>query len=76
MAGVFQLIATNKDDANFEEALIDGVWHFALNMDCMRTACGVQLDGDDGYAAGPSKAGRVTCKLCRSVINQVRIFKE
>lgn len=73
MAWVFQIIATNRDDRHFEERIVDaGEWHAGICIDAPRTACGIQTEGDDGYAAGPVKSGKVTCATCRALIEQVQ----
>jgi hypothetical protein len=66
MAKVFQIVATNENDQHFEEQLINGEYHAALDPE--RTFCGIQLDGDDGYASGEIISGVVTCALCAKVI--------
>ena len=55
MARIFQIIATNKNDKHFEPATVNGEWHTSIQVD--RSLCGIQLDGDDGYSSGNSKAG-------------------
>ena len=71
MAKVFQIIQIN-DDKHFESALVNGAWHFGIHSDAARTVCGIQLEGDDGIAAGPERDGTVTCLLCREVISQIK----
>lgn len=76
MAEVFQLITTDINNKWHEDALIDGTWHVDYSYDgTRRTLCGVQLDGDDGIGPGPSRKGRVTCILCRGVIQQIKAIK-
>ncbi len=76
MARVFQIIATNSEHDHFEESLIDDDWHVAIEGDALRTACGIQLEGDDGYAGGPDKNGYVTCKLCINLIEQFKSIRK
>jgi hypothetical protein len=73
MARVFQIVATNQQDSHFEKDIVDsGEWHAGISYDAPRTICGIQLEGDDGYAQGPEKSGRVTCQTCRTIIEQVQ----
>lgn len=71
MATVFQFIATDAEHENFESELLNGDWHVGLSLD-NRTVCGIQLDGDDGYAAGPEKTGVVTCPICLCIIDEIK----
>lgn len=73
MARVFQIVAIDRQHKHFEANIVDaGEWHIGILIDGPRTACGIQLDGDDGYSAGPEKSGRVTCNTCRALIEQVQ----
>ena len=75
MATVFQLIARPGYYKNLETGILDDYWHVAINADCWRTACGVQLEGDDWIISGPEKEGRVTCPKCRAIIEQYQSIK-
>lgn len=70
MAKVFQLVATDRNDPHFEDALIDGSYHIRVYDN--RTACGVQLDGDDGIGSGKVIEGNVTCRVCLGIIDSVK----
>ncbi|WP_166485931.1 hypothetical protein [Rhodoferax ferrireducens] len=63
MAEVFQIVATDASDKNFEpDAVERGYWHAATTAeDAPQKICGIQVEGEGGYAPGPSKHGRVTC---------------
>jgi len=68
---VFQLIATNPEDLHFEINLIDDTYHAAITI-THRTVCGVQLDGDDGIGAENTVDGEVTCRVCKSIIEEIK----
>ena len=78
MAKILQIVATNPDHKNFEKSLNDkSDWHAVVNaLDCIRTACGVQLEGDDGYTGSETKDGKVTCHLCRQTIEIFQSIKK
>lgn len=75
MATVVQIIATNENDPHFEANMVNNDWHAMYFIDAPRTVCGVQLEGDDGYAPGPEKSGRVTCEACRIALDQIQSIK-
>ena len=75
MADVVQVIATDRNHPDFEEGIVNGDWHATLCVDAVRTVCGIQLEGDDGYGPSDSKQGKVTCPLCRSILGQVQNIK-
>lgn len=76
MADIFQFVSTDEDDNHYDEILVDeGHWHASYFSDCVRSLCGMQCDGDDGYAPGPKRKGRVTCPSCRDHIKQIRAIK-
>lgn len=76
MATVFQIVATNENGLSETGIVGTGEWHASVSIDDPRTVCGIQLMGEDGYCAGPDKQGRVTCGICRSVIEQVQAIKQ
>lgn len=76
MANVVQIIATNDEHPDFESSIINDAWHVVIEGDAIRTACGIQLEGDDGYAAGPTKTGYVTCPLCLNLIRQFKKIRK
>ena len=77
MAKIVQIVATDPDNPNFEADLAEaGTWHaIATAGDAVRTVCGVQLEGDDGYGPGDDKEGKVTCQLCRSILADIQAIK-
>lgn len=77
VAEVFQIVATNTEDRHFEPDLVlSGAWHAATSAGAgIRTICGIQLEGDDGYSGGPTKQGRVTCNRCRALIADIQAIK-
>lgn len=75
MAEVFQMVATDKNHPAFEPGLINGDYHAAISGDSIRTICGIQLDGEDGVAAGPTKEGPVTCGICYSIIEEIKSIR-
>lgn len=77
MAKIVQIVATNADHADFEKELVDsGDWHAMMTAgDACRTVCGVQLEGDDGYHSGPERKGRVTCQVCRAILEDIQSIK-
>ncbi len=74
MATVFQMVATNEAGGS-ESFVADGEWHAGISVDDPRTVCGIQCNGEDGYEPGPEKKGRVTCKVCRNILNQIQSIK-
>lgn len=72
MVKVIQIIATNAEDKYFESQLIDGNWHAFIYYPELRTVCGIQLQGEDGYAGGETKNGKVTCRVCIGVIEAIK----
>ena len=77
MATVFQIISTGEyTGVFFDSDLVEsGYWHAGDSVDDPRTICGVQLVGEDGIAAGPTKEGKVTCPTCRKIIKQIQAIK-
>ncbi len=77
MAKVVQIVATNHLHKNFEASLVEsGEWHAITSAtDAVRTVCGIQLEGDDGYSGGHTKEGKVTCHLCRNIIADIQSIK-
>ena len=76
MADVFQIIAVDIEHPWFEPDLVEnGFWHAAYSIDDPRTICGIQLVGEDGISAGPTKKGKVTCPTCRNIIAQIQSIK-
>ncbi len=73
MTIVVQLIITDADNRHFEPGLINGDWHASLSID-NRTVCGIQLDGDDGYA-GEAAEGVVTCPICLVIIEEIKAMR-
>lgn len=76
MAKVVQIIATNEEHECFEADIINDDWHVVIESDAIRTACGIQLEGDDGYVGGPTRSGYVTCPLCLNLISQFKAIKK
>lgn len=76
MAEVFTLIATDIEDLYFDENLIDGTYHVAINHAAPRTACGIQLDGDDGIARGYTVSGKITCQSCALVVREIKAIRD
>ena len=76
MAKVIQIVATDATHRHFEkECVQSGEWHAAVSVDAPRTVCGIQVDGDDGYAAGAEKEGKVTCQTCKSYLRQIKAIR-
>jgi hypothetical protein len=75
MAQVFQFVATGEDVPHADLSMIDGSWHVAEPIES-RSLCGIQMDGDDGYAPGENKNGRVTCHHCRKIIETVQQIED
>jgi hypothetical protein len=67
---VFKFIATDKNDKHFERSIVNSGWHLSDPVD-NRSLCGIQCDGDDGYAPSEIKKGEVTCELCKIIIKHV-----
>ncbi len=76
MARVFQMVITNKNEPFFERETVDGSFHVEISYAGPRTLCGIQLDGDDGIAAGPEIQGRVTCFGCLSIISEIKKLRK
>jgi predicted Fe-S protein YdhL (DUF1289 family) len=76
MMRVFQMIATDKNHEYFESALIDGAYHVAVQYAGPRTLCGIQLDGEDGVADGEVIEGKVTCRGCFLLIEEIKAMLE
>jgi hypothetical protein len=76
MANVFQIIATDKYHPSFETDIVNVDYHAEISTAGPRTVCGIQLDGEDGVAAGPTKAGPVTCPLCHSIIKEIKAMRK
>lgn len=74
MADILKLVDLNKDHPMYERSVVeDGDWHAFIGLGGdLRTVCGIQLDGDDGYGPGPVHKGPVTCDHCRTVIVQIK----
>ena len=76
MATVVKIITIDNNNRHFESHLVDGTWHAIISYgDAIRTVCGVQLEGDDGYGPGPEKQGAVTCQGCRAIIGEIQKIK-
>ena len=77
MAKIVQIEATNPNDRNFEPTIVEAdEWHAIMSAGgCIRTVCGIQLEGDDGYHSGPERKGRVTCQMCRSILEDIQSIK-
>lgn len=69
MAKVIQIIESD------ENALVDGKWHATLMYPYPHTACGVQLEGEEGVVPSTEKNGRVTCAVCRMIIEEIKQIK-
>lgn len=77
MATVFQLVLSGERTlAPVDHDLVNvGHWHVGISTSHPITLCGIQLEGEDGITVGPEKEGRVTCPICRRVIEQVQSIK-
>lgn len=77
MAKIVQIEATNPDDKHYEAQLVEAdEWHAITSAGpCIRTVCGIQLEGDDGYHSGDERQGRVTCRTCRSILTDIQAIK-
>ena len=72
MARVIQIIEAESVDEN----LVNGAWHSAVSYPYPHTVCGVQLEGEDGVKASPEIEGRVTCRVCISVITEIKALRK
>lgn len=79
MANVFQIVrnedASETEMRYFDESLVAESWHASVSVSHPMTLCGIQLEGEDGVMAGPSKSGRVTCAVCRAYLEQVQSIR-
>lgn len=77
MATVVQIVATDADHPYFDADLTCSEdWHaVTVAGDTYRTVCGVQLEGNDGYAPDNRKQGRVTCEMCRLILEDIQSIK-
>jgi hypothetical protein len=76
MANVVKIIATNESDRHFEPELLNSDWHGVVSYGLgPRTVCGIQLEGDDGYAGGESKRGFITCPACLGIVREIKAIQ-
>lgn len=77
MATVVKFAATNAMNKHYEDNIVDaGQWHaFITAGDDPRTICGIQMNGEDGYAPLHEKNGKVTCMTCRSLLEAYQSIK-
>jgi hypothetical protein len=73
MSKVIKIIATNENDKNFEAQLVNDEWHGFIEFPEMRTICGIQLQGDDGYAGSDEADGNITCGICTGIIEAIKV---
>jgi hypothetical protein len=66
MARIIQII--EADDSNY----VSDEWHCVCAYPYPRTACGYQLEGEDGVVASPEIEGHVTCGTCQRVIEDMQ----
>lgn len=76
MAQVFQLIVISPGDPHLEGGLINEDWHAAISAASgPRTICGIQLEGNDGIGPGLIREGKVTCRSCLDMIEQIKAIR-
>lgn len=76
MAKVVQIITTDSSHSHYEPDIIEGDWHATMGCcDAHRTVCGIQLEGDDGYGPSDEREGKVTCPICRNIIEEIQQIK-
>lgn len=66
MARVIKIISAN------DESYVSDSWHCVCSFPYPRTACGYQLEGEDGVVASPEVEGCVTCGTCQRVIEEMK----
>ena len=62
---VFKFVATDENDKHFEPEIVK---YFHAGLDGERSLCGIQCNGDDGYAPDNDVEGYVTCPECLKII--------
>jgi len=77
MATVVQFGATDAKHKCYEPNTAEsGEWHaFVTAGDDPRTICGIQMNGEDGYAPLYEKEGKVSCITCRSLLEAYQAIK-
>lgn len=70
MATIIQIIESD------EPGLVDEEWHAVTVYPYPHTVCGVQLEGEDGVMESESKQGKVTCHVCRAIIEEIQAIKK
>lgn len=66
MARVIKII--DADESNY----VSDEWHLVCGYPYPRTACGIQLEGEDGVVTSPEATGYVTCGICQRVIEEMK----
>jgi len=69
MARVIQIIAA--DDDNY----VSDKWHCVCGYPYPRTACGYQMEGEDGVVTSPEKEGVATCGTCQRIIQEIKAIR-
>ena len=66
MARVIKILDSNVSNDVSDE------WHCVCSYPYPRTACGIQLEGEDGIVVSPEVSGYVTCGTCQRVIAEMK----